>query len=380
MRAYEETITWLIFRAELRQAPPAFWLLLGDLSTGLWHLNGIPLAAAEARSVERDVVAQGVHARLALDGLLLPIETIRQRIPPRGKSTPAGTGPHEVEAYLGSLHPSTPFSETEGTPSPGAEDLKRLHRSVLEGSSEEERPGQWRGVPTGGKPWEGVPPEVAGLFAEELGDWLKSDELAAPSPDETKAYAIIRMLLAELYLAWIRPFATGHFRVCGAFGAAVLRHAGMDATAVHLLSIAMHRHAREFQRHVQHASEGPADPIPFVAFALRGMTEVLHETHARVRDLQMRGQWRAQLLELFQEGNDEPTRRQRQVLLDLAATERPMPLNRLSSLSPTLAKLYAGVSEKTLRRDVDALLGAGVLQRDADGLRVDLSNILAFKG
>ena len=49
-------------------------------------------------------------------------------------------------------------------------------------------------------------------------------------------------------------------------------------------------------------------------------------------------------------------------------------------LSPTLAKLYADVSEKTLRRDVDALLEAGVIQREADGLRVDLSNLLAFKG
>lgn len=380
MRAYEETITWLTFQAKLRQASPTFWLLLGDLSAGLRHLNGIPLAAAEARSVERDLVVHGVHARLALDGLLVPSETVRQRIPARGKSTPAGAGRQEVEAYLGSLQPPTPPEAGAVPSSPGAEDLKRLHRSVMEASAEEERQGHWRVLPTGGRPWEGVPPEVAGLFAEELCDWLKSDELAAPAPDDTAAYAVIRMLLAELYLAWIRPFAAGHFRVSGAFGAAILRHAGMDATAVHLLSSAMHRHAGEFQRHVQHASEGPADPTPFVAFALRGMTEVLHETHARVRDLQMRGQWRAQLLELFQEGNDEPTRRQRQVLLDLATTDRPVPLNRLSSLSPILAKLYAGVSEKTLRRDVDALLGAGVLQRDADGLRVDLSNVLAFKG
>lgn len=376
MRAYEETITWLTFRAGLRHAPPAFWLLLGDLSAGLRHLNGIPLAAAEARSVERDLVVHGVHARLALDGLLLPIETVRQRVPARVESTSAGAGRHEVEAYLGSLQPSA----KSPAPSPGTDELKRLHRSVSEGSSEEERPGQWRVLPTGGKPWEGVPHEVAGLFTEELCDWLASAELAAPAVDEEQAYVLIRMLLAELYLAWIRPFESAHFRVSGAFGAVILRHTGMSATAVHLLSIALHRHAREFQRQVQQASEGNADPLPFIAFALRGMTDVLHETHARIRDLQMRGQWRAQLLELFQEGNDEPTRRQRQVLLDLATADGPVPLNRLSSLSPTLAKLYAGVSEKTLRRDVDALLSAVVLQREPEGLRVDLSNILAFKG
>jgi hypothetical protein len=110
------------------------------------------------------------------------------------------------------------------------------------------------------------------------------------------------------------------------------------------------------------------------------MIEVLQGLHDRVREAQLRGQWRAQLLELFQDGNDAPTRRQRQVLLDLASTDRPVPLNRIDRLSPTLAKLYADVSEKTLRRDVDALLEAGVIQREADGLRVDLSNLLAFKG
>ena len=67
------------------------------------------------------------------------------------------------------------------------------------------------------------------------------------------------------------------------------------------------------------------------------------------------------------------------MLLDLASADAPVPLGLLDSLSPALAKLYAGVSEKTLRRDVDALLGAGVVHKDADGLSVDLSNVLAFK-
>ncbi|MGV3636509.1 MAG: hypothetical protein ACO1NQ_02555 [Flavobacteriales bacterium] len=260
-----------------------------------------------------------------------------------------------------------------------AEALKWIHATLFAGGHDQERAGHWRIIPTGGRPWDGVPHEVVGLFAEELCDWLKSAELAAPAEDEAQAWAVIRMLLAELYLYWIRPFTTGYARVAGAFGAGVLRQAGMGPHAAHLLAIALHRNAAEFQRQVQHAAEGNADPMPFLAFAVRAMNDVLLEVHARVRDLQMRGQWRAQLLELFQDGNDEPTRRQRQVLLDLASADTPVPLNGISKLSPALAKVYAGVSEKTLRRDVDALLQAGVLHRDPEGLRVDLTNILAFK-
>ncbi|MBL7951851.1 MAG: Fic family protein [Flavobacteriales bacterium] len=322
--------------------------------------------------MERELLSGAIHARLALDGNTIPSDHILRHLESTSKSPLRGRTRTEVEALLEVLNDrSTVALDTEG--------VKRLHRSLVKGSEEDDRPGQWRLLPTGGRPFEGVPPEVVGLFTEELCDWLKSAELAAPADDEEEGYAIIRMLLAELYLSWIRPFTSAHARLAVAVGSAILRVAGMPVHAAQFVSIAFHRQARELQRQVQHASEGAADTIPFMAFALRGMTEVLHEFHERIRNLQMRGQWRAQLLDLFQEGNDEPTRRQRQVLLDLASAETPTPLSRLDSLSPTLAKLYAGVSEKTLRRDVDALLAAGVVQKGPDGLRVDLSNLLAFK-
>lgn len=372
MRAYNDTITWLRFRTELEQAPPSFWLLLGDLVAGMKHLSGIPLPVAEARSLERDLVASAMHARLALDGNVLPLEHIHRHLESRTK-TPVRVRSHaELEALVQMVSDRTPIAlEVDG--------LKHLHRSIMVGSDEDPRPGQWRLLATGGRPFEGVPPEVIGLFTEELCDWLGSAELAAPATEEKEAYAVIRMLLAELYLAWIRPFTSAHSRFATAVGVAILRNAEMPKWAAHLASIAFHRQAREFQRQVQEASEGVADPIPFMAFALRAMLGVLQEFHARVREKQLQGQWRAQLLELFQEGNDKPTRRQRQVLLDLATADSPIARNRLDSLSPTLAKLYAGVSGKTLRRDVDALLEAGVVQKGPDGLRVDLSNLLAFK-
>ncbi len=372
MRAYQETITWLRFRTELRQAPPSFWLQLGECVAGLRHLTSIPLPVGEARSVERELLAAALHARLALDGNVVPMDHIRRHLESKTKSPLRGRSLAEVEAMARVVSDRGAFSlDPEG--------MKQLHRAVVLGCEEDERPGQWRLHPTGGRPFEGVPPEVVGLFTEELCDWLGSSELQPPAADEEQAYALVRMLLAELYLSWIRPFSSAHSRFASVVGMALLREAALSATAAHAASIAFHRNAREFQRQAQQASEGTSDPIPFLAFALRGMNEVLREFHSRIRDMQTRGQWRAQLLELFQEGNDEPTRRQRQVLLDLASADAPVPLGLLDSLSPALAKLYAGVSEKTLRRDVDALLGAGVVHKDADGLSVDLSNVLAFK-
>lgn len=374
MRSYNETITWIQFRTVSRNFPPAFWLLIGRIHAGLDLLNGIPLPVAETRAMERELVLLGTQARFSLDGINVPAAALIAEMKAKnGVSAASSNG--EVSAYLRSL--SEAASSTSVAFGPDA--IRAIHRTMTEHTGEEDRPGQWRMLPTGGRPWEGVPEDVVGLFTEEFCEWLKSDELAAPSRSETVGYALLRMLLTELYLAWIRPFPTAHYRVAAGVSARLLADAGMGPNAVHFLSIALHRSSREFSRQVQQASEGTADPVPFLLFALRGMAEVLQEFHDRIREHQKRGQWRAQLLELFQEGNDEPTRRQRQILLDMADSPEPVPLNRLSSLSTTLARLYAGVSEKTMRRDVDALLQAGVLQRGPEGLRVDLSNILAFR-
>lgn len=379
MRPYQESITWLKFDFDKRHILPSFWIKMGECLSAIDHLTSIPLPASEARVMERDVFAEGIHARLAMDGIQVPLKTIRDVLNARTKTPPSGIDQPGVDALvaIGQAQKGVIGAERSDTLDPAR--IKQIHAAVLNGTSEEERAGQWRIQPTGGKIWEGVPPEVIDLFMADLCDWLNSPDLVAPSAEEERAYAIIRLLMSELYLNWLRPFTNGHFRTVGVVGATILAHSGQAPVTGHLLSSAFNRNAREFQRQVQQASEGTADPTPFLSFAIRVLANELRELHGRIRELQTHGQWRAQLLDLFQEGNDEPTRRQRQVLLDLADQKLPVPLAKLATVSPTIARLYAGVSEKTLRRDVDALLAAGVLLRVPEGLRVSLGNILAFK-
>lgn len=372
MNPYRDTVTWLTFQSHLPDAPSSFWLLLGEVREALRQLKGTPLAAPDARRLERELAVQGIHARFSLDGLGLPLDQVRKHLTDR--STQAANHP-ELDAFLSQLNHGAagPYRLTP-------DDIKRVHRSLHLEAREDERPGEWRLHPFGGRPWEGLPPELIGLFVEELCDWLKSAELAAPTPSTEEAYALIRLMFMELYLAWIRPFTSGHARTAGVLGARVLGGGAMAIPTVHLLAIAMHRNGREFQRQLQKAAEGKADPVPFMTFLLRALMDAVGEFQERVRDLQLRGQWRAQLLELFQEGNDAPTRRQRQVLLDLASVNEPVPQNRLDSLTPALAQLYAGVSDKTLRRDVDALVSAGVVKKEGGALRLELGNTLLFNG
>ncbi len=378
MRPYNETITWLRFRLELRHAPPSFWLLLGECAGALRHLSGTPLPSVEARVLERDLLAKSINGRLTMDGLNVSQEQVIQQL--RTRTIPALTsnsGAAETEALLATWQSVRSEHPAHTTLTP--ESLQSLHGQLVSGTTEEGTAGTWRLHPVGPVLTDGVPPVVIGLFVEELCDWMAGPGLRAPTAEETLAYGLLRMLVTELYLAWIHPFPTAHGRLLGSVAQSILAMDGLSSVAGHLASIHFHRHGREYHTQITQAAEGAADPIPFLAFGLRGIAEGARELHARVRDLQVNGQWRAQLLDLFNNAEDGPTRRQRQLLLDLGDRDLPVPLNELTDLSTPLAKLYAGVSEKTLRRDVDALTAVGVLRRSPEGLRVERGNLLAFK-
>lgn len=378
MHPYNDTITWLKFRLDLQKAPPSFWIDLGDCAAALRHLTGVPLPIADARTMERSLLVTSMQARLAMDGIPLAEYEVAGHL---GMSSNQGAGPapgsREVEALWGTwqgIRKETGKMETSLSPG----DLQVLHSRLVSRTPEEDRPGAWRKQPKGIHYHDGVPPELIGLFMEELCDWLNAPELHAPVLGEALPYTILRMLIAELYLTWIQPFPTAHARLAGSMAQMLLAQAGAGPVAGHLASIHFHRNSQEHQRQVALAAEGNADPIPFLTFGLHGIADGLRDLHARVRALQLNSQWRAQLLDLFSGAEDGPTRRQRRILLDLGEVDAPVPMNALPDLSTSLAKLYAGVSEKTLRRDVDVLTSIGVLRKTQEGLRVERGNLLAF--
>ena len=239
--------------------------------------------------------------------------------------------------------------------------------------------GRWRTIPAGTKALDGVPPDVIPLFMTELLDWLQGPELAAPANEERMAYALLHALITELHIQWIRPFSSTNARITGTMVQHILVSAGAGSVPGHLLSTFFLQHQHEYRRQVQQAALGVPDAIPFLAFGLRGLNKGLTELRSRARIIQAQGQWRAYLADLFAGSEAAPARRQEQILLDLALQDGPVALNAIPTLSPTLAKMYAGVSEKTLRRDIDHLEHIGTVLRGPHGFRVRLERLLAFR-
>ncbi len=376
MRAFDETITWLRFRLDLRQAPPSFWLLLGDCAAGMKQIQQVPMPAPEGRSLELEVLASGLHGRLAMDGSPMTVEQVIAHLQRTLRMPPAE---ESLQLEVDGLWYTWQRMMAEGPASAlNSETIRAYHRSILEGVTELRDRGKWRIGPIGTTPVDGVPPELISVFMDELCDWVQGPDLQAGSTHEQPAFALLQALITELYLHWIHPFQEGHYRLAGTVMNHLLHPYGVGTTVGHLLAAQFNRHRQEYLRHVAQAAYGVSDPIPFIAFGLQCASEGLSGLHERIRSVQTDALWKAHGQDLFGEADHAPERRRRQVLNDIAEHQAAVPLSGIPELSPALAKMYAGVSEKTLRRDVDALESLGALVRTPSGLRVRRERLLAF--
>ncbi len=377
MRSYEETYTWLRFRADLKAAPPSFWILLGEVIALHRQLRNAPMPRTEARALERSVVTEGLAARFALDGHVLTQEHVRAHL--EGRPVGAEVDPallHEVDdAFL--LVQQMPQRAAEEPTGLRVEQVLALHRSLTRHADPKGQAGRWR--QEGELRGEGVPAELIAPFMEELCDWLNGAELTAPAGDEALHHAVLKSLLFELHLAWIAPVGVGQHRMAGAVSQRLLLQAGGDDLLAHLLAVHYLRSRPEYLRQVNHAARGAGDPIPFMAFALRGLRRALDQLLERMREAQLAGLWRDHVRSAL---DGEPGERsERQALLLMALGEAPGPVvpAQIPGLNPALARAYAGLSSKTLQRDLEALAQIGILYRGAEGAGVRKAAVMAFK-
>lgn len=379
MGPFDETITWIRFKTDLKQAPPSFWLLLGECLAMVQYLRGAPLPPSEGRSLDQELTAYGLLARVALDGSTLRAEQLLLHVEGRLKVSPSiAQEIADVDLYLDALN-SLRSEFSTAVPDLAPERILS-YRALIGRGSNGSSAETWRNEPMALGALPGVPFEMIPLFMVELCDWLASPELAAPAPEEAAHYALLRSLIAELYLAWIQPFGSGGYKVAGLVGQHLLAQGGLTGSWTHLSAVHYHRTRPEFLRQIGHAAQGMGDPIPFLAYSLRGLLDGLKELVGAIRHAQTNGQWRAHVEDLLAGEKGPVALRHRALLLGLYEEQEPTAMGMIAQLDPELARLYAGVSSKTLQRDVDALEERGALQRTAEGVRARREIIRGFRG
>lgn len=215
------------------------------------------------------------------------------------------------------------------------------------------------------------------MLVERLCRWLSGPDFVG-GEGQTTVYAILQAVLAHLYLAWIHPFGDGNGRTARLVEFQLLFARGVPSPAAHLLSNHYNQTRAEYYRQLDRASKSGGDVIPFLCYAVQGLVDGLRQQLEFVWGQQWDVTWRNYVHELFRHKSSSSATRQRDLALDLGATNDWVPVAEIENLSTRLARGYAGKTAKTVQRDLKVLERLGLIERDSRNVRARREIILGF--
>ena len=383
MKTYERTHPWIRFEIDLRAASAEFWMLLGEACSKCEHISSVPLQPRTAAYLHQLYLAKGALATTAIEGNTLSEDEVikhlegKLRLPPSKQYLAREID--NIVAACNRLRDELQ-SGSELKLEPGL--IKRFNAEVLDNLKVDDGvvPGAVRSHSVGVARYRGAPAEDCDYLLDRLCSWLSGPGMSPPdvAAEMRMAHAIIRALLAHLYLAWIHPFGDGNGRTARLVEFFILVTSGFPTPAAHLLSNHYNQTRSEYYRQLDQASQSRGEPLPFINYALRGFVDGLRSQLEVIRDQQWHVAWENYVHDRFRGRNSESEVRKRHLVLDLSEIDDPIPLAKLREVSARVAAAYAKKTLKTLSRDVISLMDMGLIEQTADGYRANKEAILAF--
>lgn len=380
MRTFEKTHSWIKFSLEIQKTNPRLWIMLGECQSKCEHIAGVPLRPNTAELLHRLYLAKGALATTAIEGNTLSEQEVLQhlegklRLPPSRKYLG-----QEINNIVTACNWITSKIQKGEILELDVGTIKEFNRLVLNNLSlpENVTPGALRTYPVGIARYQGAPAEDCEYLLGQLCAWLNS-EAFTPQPGMKMVYAILKAVVAHLYLAWIHPFGDGNGRTARLMEFQTLITSGVPAPAAHLLSNHYNHTRTDYYRQLDRASQSGGDVLPFLNYAVQGLLDGLKSQLDLIREQQWDVAWRNYVHEAFGDRKSPSDLRRRHLVLDLSRQADPVPLDKLPEISPRLAAAYARKTRKTLSRDLNILLKTELVAQEASGYRARKELILAF--
>jgi len=378
--AFQSTHPWINFEIDLTSAPVHFWMAVGECQSKCEHLAGMPLAPEIDKYLHQVYLAKGVAATTAIEGNTLSEEQVLQHI--QGKLTVPPSQEYlkqEIDNIIQGCN--LIFHEiARGVQPPiSLERILELNKIVLNNLSFDDpgiTPGEIRKYSVGAGTYRGAPAEDCEYLIKCLCEWLNS-EVFQPKPGMEVLYAIIRAIVAHVYIAWIHPFADGNGRTARLIEVQILMSSRVPSPAAHLLSNHYNKTRTEYYRNLDAARK---DLISFLVYAINGFRDGLRDQISTVRREQWEIAWINHVHKLFDKLKGRPHDRRRHLIIDLSKNPEPVPFSKLREISPRVAVDYKGRSYRTLLRDINELIRMDLVAFDkqAKAWRAKREIILAF--
>jgi Fic family protein len=362
-RTYEKTHPWIKFELDLNRFPYTLWLQLGEAKSKCEHLAGTPLQPGTAKKLNRILLAKGVLATTAIEGNTLSIEQVEQFL--EGKLHLPASQEYlktEIENIVRACNNVIDHIRHEKALPLTVEDIQSFNRTVLNKLSldPEVVPGELRKHNVGvgrysAPPWQDCP-----YLLERLTSWIETLEQAIPA-DLGLAGAMLRAILAHLYVAWIHPFGDGNGRTARLIEFAILAKAGVPMPAAHLFSDYYNQTRSRYYQELDRASKSGGDIVPFICYAVGGFVDGLRAQIDTVKTQQLGVAWTNYVHEILPD-DTETTRRRRKLIFALSSAAEPTRLKAVPTINAELALLYAKRTSKTMSRDINALHKVGLVR------------------
>jgi Fic family protein len=394
---YEQSHPWLTFSANLNGMSFRTWLLLGEAASRSAHVRWSLLRPDVAQRLLQLYLVRGALASTAIEGNTLSEEEARRlaegslRLPP-SKEYLAQEIRNVLAAFDGIRdevfdHDGVPHADVPLT----IAQIKRWNRQILADLDVDESvvPGEIRthSVVVGG--YRGAPAQECEHLLERLCDWLNSAGFRDDDHRLRIPLAIVKAVFAHLYLAWIHPFGDGNGRTARLLEHQILLSAGFATPTTQLLSNHYNATRSEYYRQLDLASK-TGNPLGFVHYAVEGFVDELRAQIDRIWSMQYADRWEQFVYESFGAVTSAAERRKLRLVLDLSDRSivpadgiglpglRPVARGEVRHLSPRLAELYAGKTERTLTRDLEELVTRELILRTKDGYVPASDRVLAF--
>jgi Fic family protein len=214
-RRYIKSHPWLTFAVDFRPAPPSFWTTLGECKSKCEHLAGVPLRPDVAQILHEVYLAKGIWGTTAIEGNTLSEEEVHKHVqgklelPPSKEYLKQEIDNILIESnnMLAAISAGNPLLVSTGR-------IRQINGAVLKGLSLEEGviPGEIRTYPVGVATYRGAPASDCEHLLDRLCSWLDGRNFAPQGGLGPAHMAILKAIIAHLYIEWIHPFGDGNGR------------------------------------------------------------------------------------------------------------------------------------------------------------------------
>jgi len=364
--SHSSTHPWIDFKVDLRQFTHETWLALGESASKCEHIACTPIRPDLRDKLHRIYLAKGVRATTAIEGNTLSEAEVLKAVSGELQVPPSKEYlKQEVDNIIKACNQITSAIARGDEPRITPELLCQYNERVLKDVpvASEVQPGCIRSHNVHVLGYRGVESRLLQRLMEQFCRWLEGDLADLDKTLGIVVASIIRAIIAHLYVVWIHPFGDGNGRTARLLEFDILLRSGVPTPAAHLLSNHYNLTRNEYYLQLDRASK-TRSPIKFIEYAIVGFRDGLREQLALINDQVRDIVWRNHVWELFRDkAKSQSGRRQRHLALDISTQPEGIEQSHVPMLTARQQEEYKGKTMKTVSRDINSLMQAGLVVR-----------------